>query len=139
MRVVVRIELPEASLPLGEFSNTGLLWKLRTSRLAVMSNMFRLCAVFLGLAVLLVAQNQNGAPYIIKSGDTLSVLVLSDQTRTVLVDGDGAVTLPLVGKVKAEGLNLAQFTQRIKDALATFISNPEVTTSVQKIGTTAPR
>jgi polysaccharide export outer membrane protein len=106
-----------------------------------MLNILRLCAVFLGLAVLLIAQDSNRAPYIIKSGDTLGVSVLreGDLTRTVVVDGDGAVTLPLVGKVKAAGLNVSEFTQRIKDALAMFISNPEVTTSVQKIGITGPR
>jgi polysaccharide export outer membrane protein len=104
-----------------------------------MSNMLRLWAVFLALAVLLVAQIPNRAPYIIRSGDILAVTVLSDQTRTVVVDVDGTVTLPLVGKVKADGLNVAQFTQRIKEALAAYIVNPEVTTSVQKIGNTVPR
>jgi protein involved in polysaccharide export with SLBB domain len=99
-----------------------------------MSNPLRICAVFLGLAVLLVAQNPNRGPYIIRSGDTLSVLVLTDQTRTVVVDSDGAVTLPLVGKVKAEGLTLSQFTQRIEDALAPYIARPEVTTFVEKMG-----
>jgi protein involved in polysaccharide export with SLBB domain len=103
-----------------------------------MSNLLRLCAVFLGLAVLLVAQNSNRAPYIIRSGDILSVLALSDQTRTVVVDGDGAVILPLVGKVKAEGLTVSQFTQRIKDALTPYMATPEVTTFVGKMGTTVP-
>jgi protein involved in polysaccharide export with SLBB domain len=100
--------------------------------------MFRLCAVFLGLAFLLVAQDSNRAPYIIKSGDTLAVTVLSDQTRTAVVDGDGAVTLPLVGKVKAAGLTVSQFTQRIKDALTPYIVKPEAVTYVENIGSKLP-
>jgi protein involved in polysaccharide export with SLBB domain len=103
-----------------------------------MLNMLRLSAIFLGLAVLLVAQDPNRAPYIIKNGDTLEITVFRHLTRTVLVDGDGAVTLPLVGKVKAEGLNVSQFTKRIQDALTPYIANPEVTASVQRIGTTVP-
>ena len=96
----------------------------------------RLFAVFLGLAILLVAQTQNRAPYIIRSGDTLAVLVMTDQTRSVVVDGDGAVTLPLVGKVKAEGLTISQLTQRIKDALTPYIVKPEVAMYVEKMGST---
>ena len=105
-----------------------------------MSNILRFCAVFLGLAVLLVAQNPNRAAYVIQNGDTLRVSVLGegDLTRTVLVDGDGAVTLPLVGKVKAEGLNLSQFTKRIQDALTPYVVNPAVTTFVEKIGSAVP-
>jgi protein involved in polysaccharide export with SLBB domain len=116
-----------------------LLWKLRTSRLAIMSNILRLCSVFLGSAVLLVAQNPNRSPYIIKSGETLGVEVFGQRnlTRTVLVDAEGAVTLPLMGKVKAADLNLTQFAQRIKDALAPYIVNPEVSMYVQKIGSAA--
>jgi protein involved in polysaccharide export with SLBB domain len=104
-----------------------------------MPNLLRLCAGFLGLAILLVAQNPNRSPYVIRSGDTLRVTVFGqgDLTRTVLVDGEGSATLPLTGKVKAEGLNISQFTQRIKDALAPYIVNPEVVTSVQKIGAPA--
>jgi protein involved in polysaccharide export with SLBB domain len=105
-----------------------------------MSNILRLCSVFLGSAVLLAAQNPNRSPYIIKSGDTLGVIVFGqgNLTRTVLVDAEGAVTLPLMGKVKAEGLNVSQFAQRIKDALGPYIVNPEVSTYVQKIGSAAP-
>jgi protein involved in polysaccharide export with SLBB domain len=100
----------------------------------------RLFAVFLGLAVLLVAQNQNRAPYIIKSGDTLRVTVFGqgDLTRTVLVDGEGAVALPLIGRVKIEGLNVSQFRQRITDALAPYMANPEVVTYVERVGTKLP-
>ncbi len=124
----------------GALSWTPLLWKLRMSRLAVMSNILRLCTGFLGLAVLLIAQNPTRSLHIIGSGDTLRVTVYgqSEPTRTVLVDGEGTVTLPLVGTVTAEGLNVSQFTQRIKDALAPYMANPEVETYVERVGTKLP-
>jgi protein involved in polysaccharide export with SLBB domain len=63
---------------------------------------------------------------------------MTDGTRSVVVDGDGAVTLPLVGKVKAEGLTISQFTRRIEDALTPYIARPEVTTFVEKMATAVP-
>jgi GWxTD domain-containing protein len=65
---------------------------------------------------------------LIKRGEILiiSVVGASDLGRTVIVDPDGNVNFPLVGTVKAEGLTLWQFSQTVRGALSTYISNPQV-------------
>jgi GWxTD domain-containing protein len=66
---------------------------------------------------------------LIRQGEILTIAVLgaSDLGRTVTVNPDGNVNLPLVGGVKAEGLSLSQFAQAVQRALSTYISNPQVT------------
>ncbi|HEV8414360.1 MAG TPA: GWxTD domain-containing protein [Bryobacteraceae bacterium] len=66
---------------------------------------------------------------LIRQGEILTIAVLgaSDLGRTVAVNPDGNVNLPLVGGVKAEGLSLSQFAQAVQRALSTYISNPQVT------------
>jgi GWxTD domain-containing protein len=66
---------------------------------------------------------------LIRRGEILTIAVpgASDLGRTVTVDPDGNVNLPLVGGVKAEGLSLSQFAQAVQRALSTYINNPQVT------------
>ncbi|HUZ13428.1 MAG TPA: polysaccharide biosynthesis/export family protein [Caulobacteraceae bacterium] len=72
--------------------------------------------------------------YRIGPGDTLDVNVfdVSDLTRTVQVDSDGKILLPLIGQVMAGGLTPAQLSGRLARRLeATYLKDPQVTVTVK--------
>lgn len=75
--------------------------------------------------------------YIIGSGDTLSINVYDhpDLTRTVQVNSEGNIGFPLIGEVKAKGLNVIELAQVIGKKLAAgYLINPQVTVVVGEYG-----
>jgi polysaccharide biosynthesis/export protein len=70
--------------------------------------------------------------YLIGPEDVLHVEVFRDQdmTRTVNVRPDGKITMPLIGDLQAENLTPERLGAQIKEALAQFENNPQVTVSV---------
>ena len=70
--------------------------------------------------------------YVIGPGDTLSISVWKEEglQKEVLVKPDGYITFPLVGDIKASGMNTKELTKLLVEKLNSFIPNPNVTVSV---------
>jgi len=73
--------------------------------------------------------------YVIGARDVLRITVWGqdDLTRDYQVDADGFVPFPLVGRVKAAGLNDKQFATRLADLLEKdYLENPQVMVTVKE-------
>ena len=46
---------------------------------------------------------------------------------------DGKVTMPLIGDIQVEGLTPERFRAQLKQALATYMNNPDVTITVMQV------
>ena len=70
--------------------------------------------------------------YVIGPGDKLSISVWKEEglQKEVLVKPDGFITFPLVGDIKAGGLDTKMLTKLLVDKLDSYIPNPNVTVSV---------
>lgn len=79
--------------------------------------------------------NVDKNEYVIGAGDELYISVWKepDLTRTVPVRPDGKITLPLAGDIQASGLTPNQLEQNLTKQLASFVSNPSVTVTVQAV------
>ncbi|MFZ1341684.1 SLBB domain-containing protein [Thiothrix eikelboomii] len=63
----------------------------------------------------------------------ITVFKVPDLTRSVRVDGQGYITYPLVGKLRAKGLRPAQLEQQLASLLEkTYMHNPQVTVLVKE-------
>jgi polysaccharide export outer membrane protein len=87
-----------------------------------------------------VGPNDTGQPvdpktYVIGPEDVLYVNVFHeiDLTRAVAVRPDGKITMPLVGDMQAAGLTPERFAAQLKQALSTFINNPDVSVSLAAV------
>lgn len=70
--------------------------------------------------------------YRIGPGDQLQVNTWQypEYSPTLMVLPDGEISFPLIGEVKAEGLTEKELATLIKEKLAEYVRNPEVTVSV---------
>ncbi len=87
------------------------------------------------LAGTVLAQAQT--TYQIRPGDTLQLEVLEDPTlnRPLLVLPDGNISVPLVGSVRASGLNVDEVRAAVVRSLApNFATTPTVYLSIGQIG-----
>jgi polysaccharide export outer membrane protein len=74
------------------------------------------------------------APYRLASGDRLRVIVFgqNDLTNSYAVDGSGAVSMPLIGRVKAQGLTTAELEHAIAARYrAGYLRDPSVSIEVE--------
>ena len=74
--------------------------------------------------------------YLINPGDVLQVFVWNEEalSREVLVQPDGDLRFPMVGRVKAGGSTADQVEARIVEGLATYLKDkPVVTVSLLRI------
>lgn len=63
----------------------------------------------------------------------IAVFKVPDLTRSVRVDGQGYITYPLVGKLRAKGLRPAQLEQQLAGLLEkTYMHDPQVTVLVKE-------
>ena len=85
--------------------------------------------------MVLCISNVYADTYIIGPGDLLSISVWREDglQKEVLVKPDGYITFPLVGDIKAGGINTKTLTKLIVDKLDSFIPNPNVTVSVLQL------
>ncbi len=81
--------------------------------------------------------NGSAAPvdpktYVIGPEDVISIGVFHEQelTRSEAVRPDGKITMPLIGDLQAEGLTPERLKDQLKQALSTYINNPDVTITV---------
>jgi polysaccharide biosynthesis/export protein len=84
--------------------------------------------------------NGSAAPvdpktYVIGPEDVISIGVFHEQelTRMESVRPDGKVTMPLIGDMQAEGLTPERFRAQLKQALSTYINNPDVTITIMQV------
>ena len=73
--------------------------------------------------------------YVIGPADTLSVTVVDeiDLTRKYLVETDGSITMPYIGRLQAAGLTVEELRKRITEALQKdWIKNPQVLVGVEQ-------
>ena len=71
--------------------------------------------------------------YRLGSGDKVQITTFGEPTLSGLFDvsGSGAVAIPLVGEVKAEGLTAAEFGRAVEDAFRDgFLREPKVSIEV---------
>jgi polysaccharide export outer membrane protein len=73
--------------------------------------------------------------YVIGPDDVLGIVFWrdADMTGDVTVRPDGQITLPLIGDIKAAGLQPEALKEAVKKAAAKFISDPNVTVVVRQI------
>lgn len=73
-------------------------------------------------------------PYLLGSGDKVRITVFGQDnlTRSYTVDGGGAVAMPLIGTVKAQGRTLRQLEGGIRTRLADgYLRHPNVTVEIE--------
>jgi polysaccharide export outer membrane protein len=85
-------------------------------------------------------KDATGAPvdpktYVIGPEDILYVRVFreAELSGPVGVRPDGKITMPLIGDMQAAGLTPERFGAQLKQALGTFINNPDVTVSLGQV------
>ncbi len=73
--------------------------------------------------------------YVIGPEDVISISVFheTELTRMESVRPDGKVTMPLIGDMQAEGLTPERFRAQLKQALSTYINNPDVTITIMQV------
>ena len=74
--------------------------------------------------------------FILGMGDTIEITVYrhADLEKTIQIDSSGMITFPLIGDMKASGLGVLEFRDKIRDGLSKYIINPQVSvvlTSIQ--------
>ena len=102
----------------------------------------RICAILLLSAALCCLSAQTPAPnaaaptYRLGPEDelTIRVLDLADEIgdQTFRLDQEGAISLPMVGRVQAGGLTLAQLEAELAKRYKRFLRDPQVNVSVAK-------
>ena len=77
--------------------------------------------------------DKRAADYKIGAGDMLDITVYnnSDLTRSVRVEDNGYITLPLGGPIRVTGLTKSQAETQIATQLRGFLMNPQVSITVE--------
>lgn len=84
--------------------------------------------------LMLLSSGLHAAPerYAVQPGDLLNVSVWGDEQLNAdcRVLPDGAISMPLVGRVSAAGKTLEELRVQLTERIAEFVPEPEVTVSV---------
>ena len=86
-------------------------------------------------SVAVQAQQLGGLEYRIGPEDVLHISVWKDEDldREVLVRPDGGISFPLVGDIQVSGRTPLEVQDEIRNRLARYVPDAEVTVSVEKI------
>lgn len=71
-----------------------------------------------------------GQPYRLNVRDRVQVQSVTAPeviNRTVIVEPDGTITLPLLGQVRASGATLKELTQRLDEQFKSYVQDPRIT------------
>jgi polysaccharide export outer membrane protein len=70
----------------------------------------------------------------VSPGDSISIFVFpnSDYSRTVMVQPNGAIQLPLVGTISVSGLTIAQLQELLTRRYSAFLEGPQITAEVKR-------
>jgi polysaccharide export outer membrane protein len=73
--------------------------------------------------------------YMIGAEDILSIRVWREQDFTGIkgVRPDGKITMPLIGDIQASGLTPARLADQLKEALKTYLKDPEIEVDVIQV------
>lgn len=76
----------------------------------------------------------RGAGYVLGPGDVIDVIVLgqAELTQTYTIGPDGYITLPLVGRVRAEGRTVDQLTAELVRLYRRYLKAPAITVRVRE-------
>jgi polysaccharide biosynthesis/export protein len=105
---------------------------MRIIALAICVALLSACASPAGHLPPLV-NDQNGALYLLGPGDTLRISVFGepDLSGTFRISDNGAIALPLVGQVSAQGLSVPELQRRLVTLFGSkAIKSPDVTVQV---------
>lgn len=100
--------------------------------------MRRLGLASVGLAALILAAAPDASAQssgtVIRAGDAVVVTVATQESLTgkYIVDGDGAITLPLAGRVVADGLTPDRLGDELRRRLSEFLVDPQVRVDLQQ-------
>lgn len=74
--------------------------------------------------------------YLVGEEDVLQISVWQnpDLDSEVIVRPDGMISCPLIGDVPAEGQTITQLSAEIREKLAEYVREPQVSVSIRKIG-----
>ena len=78
---------------------------------------------------------QTAVPYIVGTNDLLAINVFEQPQLTgkYLVQADGTVTFPLLGRVKVGGLGMQEIENTVRERLAEgYLKNPQVSVTVEQ-------
>lgn len=75
----------------------------------------------------------NEKKYKISAGDVLFIRVspAEELSKEVMVTADGEVILPLIGKLKVDGMTTAELEKTLEKLYSVYISNPKVSVTVK--------
>ena len=114
-------------------SRLPLKYLVRGSLLSVLV-FFTGCASTTGRLPLL-PNDQNGAIYLLGAGDSLRITVFGepDLSGTFKISDNGALVMPLVGQVAAQGLSVPELQKRLVGQLnVKAVKSPDVTIQVEE-------
>ncbi|HHK75304.1 MAG TPA: polysaccharide export protein [Rhizobiales bacterium] len=77
----------------------------------------------------------SSIPYTLDNGDRLRIEVFGQRnmSNTYVVDGNGTISMPLIGPVQVRGLTTAQTEIKLESRLGSqYLRNPNVTVEVQR-------
>ncbi|HXX38996.1 MAG TPA: polysaccharide biosynthesis/export family protein [bacterium] len=80
---------------------------------------------------------QTNQEYTVQPGDVLQISVVGEPEVSGLVTAgpDGSIMVPLVGRLPAMGATLPQLTDRVTQALKTYIRDPQVSITISQAAT----
>jgi len=79
--------------------------------------------------------NEQSANYLLGAGDTLRITVFgeADLSGTFKISDNGALVMPLVGQVSAQGLSVPELQKRLTTQLnAKAVKSPDVTIQIEE-------
>lgn len=85
-------------------------------------------ALFLMLFIPLLISLSQGRDYELTPGDEIEVFVWNnpDLSRQLEVKMDGSISMPLVGKIRAEGLTSGELEERLAEEFSEYIKQPGI-------------
>jgi polysaccharide export outer membrane protein len=79
---------------------------------------------------------QERSTYLLGPDDQIVIRALHAEEisdKPIRISSDGAITLPMIGTVKAAGLTIAQMEAELTDRLKFYVQNPQVAVSVMEM------
>lgn len=82
---------------------------------------------------------QNTISYVLGSGDAFSISLadakeLTDQfSSEFVIDSDGYVTIPLIGRLRPSGQTVIQFQEQVAEGLRKYVREPQVYVTVRTL------
>ncbi len=95
--------------------------------------MKRTVSIFLFFFLVFALSGESGADYRLAVDDQLEISVWGhpDLSKSLIIDPDGRISLPLIGEVQAEGLAVRELTESIEKKLSKYIKEPRVSVSLR--------